>query len=192
MKLYKVVGIIISIITVSLVLLALCIKNIPDTSTKSTIVSNTASPNSNDKLLMDTPKPLSSKDIKNIMKEIDSRVKKVNDRLNYEIREDYYDGDILIFRYFDNDMEQESYAQYCLYYNEQGKIIYADITHYRGALYSIYYHNDELLHVEVGPFFEGGLFINGNMADVKAVIEKDPSYDFVLEDNSLCLEYAYK
>ena len=185
MKLYKVVGIIISIITVSLVLLALCIKNIPDTSTKSTIVSNTASPNSNDKLLMDTPKPLSSKDIKNIMKEIDSRVKKVNDRLNYEYYKDYYDGEILIFRNFHCDVDTESFAVYYLYYNEQGKLIYADIAHYRDALYSIYFHNDELLHVEVGS-------IHGDMAAVKAVIEKDPSFDFVLKDISLCLENAYK
>ena len=60
----------------------------------------------------------------------------------------------------------------------------------RDRSYSIYYHNDKLLHVEVGPFIKGGLFINGNMANVENVIKKDPSFAFVLEDNSLCLEYG--
>lgn len=78
-----------------------------------------------------------------IMQEIDSRVKEVNDRI-------------------------------------------------KGELYSIYFHNDELLHTKVGPFSKGGSSIDGDMANVKAVIEKDSSYAFVLEDYSLCLENAYK
>ena len=190
MKLYKVVGIIVFIITVSLALLVLYIKNTPDTSTKSTIVSNNASSDSNDKLALDSSKYFSDEDIKNIMHKTDSRVKKVKDRINHNFYKDYYDGDIPMFRYFNNGMEQESLTEYWLYYDERGKLIYADITHYRGASYSIYYHDDELLHVEVGPFFEGGLFINGNMVNVETVIKKDPSYAFVLEDNSLCLEYG--
>ena len=128
----------------------------------------------------------------NIMQEIDSRVKEVNDRLKDEFYEDHYDNDILMFRYFDNGAEQESLTQYYLYYNEQGKLIYADIVHYRDALYSIYFNNDELLHTEVGPVSEGELFINGDMENVKDIIEKDPGYAFVLEDYSLCLEKAYK
>lgn len=138
-------------------------------------------------------KSLSAKDIKSAMQKTDSRVKKVKDRLNGELYKDYYDGDILMFRYFENGTEQESFTAYWLYYDEQGKLIYADITHYRGAAYSIYFYNDELLHVEVGPFsYEDDLSINGDMADVKDVIKKDSHYAFVLEDNALCLEYAYK
>ncbi len=190
MKLYKVVGIIVFIIIVSLTLSVLYIKNAPDTSTKSTIVSNNASSDSNDKLALDSSKHLSDEDIKNIMHKTDSRVKKINDKINYNFYKDYYDGDIPMFRYFNNDMEQESLTEYWLYYDERGKLVYADITHYRGASYSIYYHNDKLLHVEVGPFIKGGLFINGNMANVENVIKKDPSFAFVLEDNSLCLEYG--
>lgn len=191
MKLYKVVGIIVLFITVSLILFVVYTKNNSNTS-ESVIASNTTPSDKKDKLVLDSSKHLNVKDIKNIMREIDSRVKKVNDRLNGEFYKDHYDKDILMFRYFERGVEQESFARYYLYYNEQGKLIYADITHHRGALYSIYFHNDELLHVEVGPFVEGGLFINGDVANVEAVIKKDPSYDFVMKDNSLCLEYAYK
>ena len=141
---------------------------------------------------MDSSMDLSAKDMKNIMQKIDSRVRKVNDSLNDEFYKDHYEKDVPIFRYFKRGVGQESLAEYYLYYNKQGKLIYADITHYRDALYSIYFHNDELLHVEVGPFSEGGLFINGGMENIKEVIKKDPSYAFVLEDSSLCLEYAYK
>lgn len=146
---------------------------------------------SNDKLSLDSSKHFSDKDIKNIMQKIDFRVEKIKDGINHNFYKDYYDGDVPMFRYFKNGIEQESLTEYCLYYDEQGKLIYADITHYRGASYSIYYYNDELLHVEVGPFYESGLSINGDMADVETVIKKDTSYAFVLEDNSLCLEYAY-
>lgn len=64
MKLYKVVGIIVFIIIVSLTLSVLHIKNAPDTSTKSTIVSNNASSDSNDKLALDSSKHLSEEDFK--------------------------------------------------------------------------------------------------------------------------------
>ncbi len=190
MKLYKVVGIIVSIVTVSLVLLVVYMQNNPNNRTKSTIVSNTKSSYHNDKLALDSSKQLSDKDIKNIMDKTDSRVKKVKDKINQNFYKDHYDGDIPMFRYFENGIGQESFTEYGLYYDEQGKLIYADITHYRGASYSIYYHNEELLHVEVGPFFEGGLSINGDMANVKTVIKRDPDYAFVLEDNSLCLEHG--
>ena len=193
MKLYKLVVVIVLLITVSLTLFGVYAKVTPNTGSKGVITSNATSSDSDDELSLDSSMHLSDKDIKNIMREIDSRVKEVKGRLNYEFYKDHYDRDIPVFRYFNRGVvEQDSYADYCLYYNEQGKLIYADITHYRGALYSIYFHDDELLHVEVGPFSEGGLFIKGDMANVKAVIKKDPSYAFVLEDNSLCLEYAYK
>lgn len=137
-------------------------------------------------------KERSDTDIKNIMQKVDSRVKTIKDKIKDNFCKDYYDGDVPIFRYFENDNnEQESVTEYGLYYDEQGKLIYADITHYRGALYSIYFYNDELLHTEVGPFSEGELSINGDMADVEAVVKKDHSYTFVQEDISFCLEHAY-
>ena len=101
--------------------------------------------------------------VKHIMGKIEARVKQVKDRLNGEFYRDHYDRDNLMFRHFD-----------------------------RGALYSIYFHNNELLHVEVGPFLEGGLSINGGMEKVEAVIKKDSSFNFVQEDISSCLESAYK
>ena len=130
--------------------------------------------------------------VKHIMGKIEARVKQVKDRLNGEFYRDHYDRDNLMFRHFDRGVEGESLAVYDLYYDEKGKLIYADITHYRGALYSIYFHNNELLHVEVGPFSEGGLSINGGMEKVEAVIKKDSSFNFVQEDISSCLESAYK
>lgn len=135
---------------------------------------------------------LTGSDVKSAMREIDLQVKKIENRINFNYNKDYYyDEDIPMFRQFENIIDQETFTHYDLYYNEQGKLIYAEITHYRGPLYSIYYHKDELMHVEVGPFYEGGLSVNGDMADVEATIKKDSDYAFILEDNSLCLEYAY-
>lgn len=57
------------------------------------------------------------------MHKTDSRVKKVKDKINYNFYKDYYDGDIPMFRYFNNDMEQESLTEYWLYYDERGKLV---------------------------------------------------------------------
>lgn len=135
-----------------------------------------------------------SSDIKSIMQKIDLQVKKIKNRINFNYNKDYYDEDIPVFRHFENGIEQELFTQYYLYYNEQGKLIYAEIAHYRGALYSIYYHKDELLYTKVGPFSddEDELFINGNMQDVEETIGKDSDYEFVRRDISFCLDHAYK
>ncbi len=156
------------------------------------LITNTTLSEGNNETEVDSSKSLIGNDIENTMQKIDSRVAKIKNSLNYEYYKDYYDKGILVFRYFKHDFDKELSAEYNLYYDEQGKLIYAEITHYRGVLYSIYFHNDELLHVEVGPFFEGGPYINGGMENVKAVIKKDSSYAFVLDDISLCLEHAYK
>ena len=197
MKLKKVVVVVVLLlITVPLITVVVYAKNSTNNRTKGAIISNTPFSDSNDKLVLDspttTPTHLSAKDIDNIMHKIDSRVTKVKDLINYKYYKDHYDRVILMFRYFEHDFDQESSADYYLYYDEKGKLIYAEITHYRDAAYSIYFHNDELLHVEVGPFSEGGPSINGDMANVKDIINKDSSYAFVLEDISLCLEHAYK
>lgn len=131
-------------------------------------------------------------DVENIIRETDFKVKRTKSKKDFDFNRDYYDEDIPVFRHFENVIDHEQFTQYYLYYNEQGKLIYAEIAHYRGALYSIYYHEDELLHVEVGSFSkDSDVSVNGDMADVEAVIKKDSHYAFILEDNSLCLEYAY-
>ena len=80
-----------------------------------------------------------------------------------------------------------------MYYGENGKLIFAEITHYRGALYSIYFHDDELLHKKIGSFNRTSeISINGDLAHVEAVIREDYRYAFVLDDLEICLEYAYE
>ncbi len=193
MKSYKVVGTLVLLTAVSLTVFLTHGRHSSDIDTKGAVASNTSFPDRHDTVLVNASQHFSTEDLNDIMGEIDSRVKKINDGLNHELYKDHYDGDILMYHYFDRGVsEQDSYADYCLYYDEQGKLIYADISHYRGALYSIYFYNDELLHVEVGPFYEGGISIKGDMKNVKDVIKKDPSYEFVLEDSSLCLEQAYQ
>lgn len=192
MRLYKIVGIAVLLIIMISALCFIYTRNSSDVNANDAIASKSTYPDDNDKLLPDSPKYLSAEDIKNIMRETDFEVKEINSRLDNEFYKDYYDRDILRFRYFSCGVEQESLSIYRLYYDQQGKLIYADIAHYRGALYSIYFYGDELLHVETGPFSEGGLFINGGMENVRDVIEKEPGYAFVLEDSSLCLEHAYK
>ena len=93
MKLYKVVVIIVSIITIiaSLSLLVVYIQNTTNNRAKSTIVSNTESSYSSNEFALDSSKHLSDKDIKNIMKKTDSRVEKVNDRIHNNYYKDYYD-----------------------------------------------------------------------------------------------------
>ena len=121
--------------------------------------------------------------VKNIMQDIDNRVVWVQARIEYKWYEDHYDDDTVIYRSLEQGAEDDSLTSYYLYYDERGKLIYAEIAHYRSALYSIYFHDDQLLHVEVGPFsYAGGLFIHGDISNVQVVITEDPSYAFVLED----------
>ncbi len=169
MKFYKAVVMIVLVIAVSL----------------SSPVIYTKDHSSNPVMKSSTVSGTTASDRNAILQKIDLQVKKIKNRINFNFNKDYYDEDIPVFRHFENGIEQELFTQYYLYYDEQGKLIYADIAHYRGALYSIYYHNDELLHVEAGS-------VNSDMADVEAVIKKDPDYAFIQKDNSLCLEHAYQ
>jgi len=150
--------------------------------------------NNNDSYI-DAENSLAESDIDDIMQNIDERVLKINENLvcpdGDTFSKDCYDGEILVYRRFACYFDHESSASYILYYDEYGYLIYADITHYRGALYSIYFHNDKLLHVEVGPFLTGESFINGGIENVESVIKKDDFYLFVLEDITICLEKAY-
>ena len=128
----------------------------------------------------------------NIIKDIDDRVSLINNRINYDWYNDYYDGDIVMYRQFYNGVEGDSLTVFFLYYDEEGKLIYADIGHYRAADYSIYFHNNVLLYVQVGPFYSEGKFINGDINDVQVIITEDPIYTFVLEDLAFCLSHAYQ
>jgi len=119
-------------------------------------------------------KTLNAKDVRIMKKEIDARVKTVKDSSNFEYNEDYYDGDILAYKYFEQgSVSEENCAGYHLYYDAQGKLIYAEIIHYRDAHYSIYFYNDELLCTE------------------PETLAKRVRKTFLSKDISLCLEYAY-
>lgn len=58
---------------------------------------------------------------------------------------DYYDDDILVYRrgevkYYD---KIEGCILYYLYYDKEGRLIYADIVQYRHPYYCIYFYNDK-------------------------------------------------
>lgn len=114
------------------------------------------------------------------------------------IYEDYYDGNSLVLRRFyinaDHEPKDESLTFFDLYYDENGKIMVGEIRHYRDAWYFIYFYDDELLYVRVGPFYTGGPYLQGNLAQAKAFIREHEDYrfGFVLEDLPICLENAYK
>ena len=127
-----------------------------------------------------------------IMKDADNRVSWIKERIDYKWYEDHFDENDVIYRCFEQGVEGESYTTYFLYYDEHGNLIYAEIVHYRSANYSIYFHNDKLLHVEVGPFHDGGSFVNGDISDAQIAIAKDPHYAFILEDLAFCLSHAYQ
>ena len=127
-----------------------------------------------------------------IIRAIDSRVFWIKEQLKYYDTDNYFDGNTMIFKSVFTDLDgDESSVSYDLYYDPDGKLVYAEIAHYRYAHYSIYFQNDSLFHVEVGPFTTGGVSVNGGLTDVKAVIEKDEQFSFVLEDIAACSESAY-
>ena len=145
-------------------------------------------PNGTDKSGADVSEPLAPE---NTMQDIDNRVSWIKERIDNKWYEDHYEDDTVIFRYFYQGVEGASLTTYYLYYDERGKLIYAEMAHYRGALYSIFFHNDKLFHVQVGPFYTGGAFIDGDISDVQVVITEDSHYAFVLEDLAFCLSHAY-
>jgi hypothetical protein len=152
----------------------------------------TVAPNSPNESSADVSNPLTSDAVKSIMQDIDNRVSWIKVHIDHQWYDDHYEGDTAIYRYFAQGVEDDSVTTYFLYYDKYGKLIYSEIAHYRAALYSIFFHSNELLYVEVGPFHAGGTFINGNISDVQTVIAEDPSYAFVLEDLAFCLSHAYQ
>ena len=152
--------------------------------------------------------------VDNIIQDIDDRVSWIKEGLgefihkdgelfgghyegfSYEISEnfrDYYYGDSLLHRIFSRDIDHENFVVYSMFYGKYDNLIYAEMVHYRGAMYSMYFSEDALVHTEVGPFSysEGAPFVNGDLAHVKAVIKEDGFFVFILEDLAACLENAY-
>lgn len=190
MKISKAVAILPMIFVISANVVG-CNKNI------STTVNNTVEN-------MDISSSFTLDSVENIMECIDARILWIKEHsdgftcIEEDIYKDCYDGNNLICRSFYQVLDSKSLSysadanEYTLYYDEYENLIYADITHYRGPLYSIYIQDNELLHVEVGPFsYEGGVFVNGNIADVENAIKEDASFNFILEDFTICLENAH-
>lgn len=135
-----------------------------------------------------------------IMDNIDARVSWIKENLgNLTFRdeydcEDYFDGNHLAYRKFYKIVDcptatsEEDDNEYILYYDKNGKWIYADIIRYRAAVYSMYIKDNDIFHVEVGPFETGGIAINGDLADVINFVKKNTDFGFVLEDYGICLE----
>lgn len=139
-----------------------------------------------------------SEDVKKTMDDIDKRVAWINNNLNsFTCREendytDYLEGNHLVYREFYNIVDcfvsSRGASRYTLYYDENGKWIYADIARYRGALYSMYIQDNGIFHVETGPFEQGGPVVNGDLTDVIHFVKEYPGFGFILEDYGLCLE----
>ena len=95
-----------------------------------------------------------------------------------ELHQDYYDGESLVFRvggieYYD---KLEGGIGYGLYYDEDGRMIYAEITQYRYFSYSIYFNNDALLRLTIGE----------RENDRETILD-----EFMTNAINLCLENAY-
>lgn len=140
-------------------------------------------------------------DIGKTIQDINDRVLWINENLenlvckDFDGYDDYYNENQLVLRkifYKFSDEPYSPYAWYELYYNEFEKVIYADIFHYRAAVYDMYFHNSLLLYTEVGPFKTGGTFVNGDINQIEEAISKEEFFIFVLQDIEICLEYAYK
>ena len=154
---------------------------------------NSSIPSNTESVEQNSSVPSDTETICNIRKNIDVRVSEINNSINREYYNDHYDGDTLVFRYVMHEFDEESFAQYYMYYDNMGEIAYVDITHYRAAMYSIYFSNDKLLYTEVGPSkYNDPLFIRGGIEAVETIMEKTDRYNFVLEDVRICLENAYK
>ncbi len=124
--------------------------------------------------------------------QIDKSVSNTKEKLNHDLYRDFYEENILIYKFAQYYVDDETKTFFYLYYDDLGKLIFADITHYRGASYTIYFENDELLYVNVGPFStDSKIYAKGGIKEVKETIVKDDYYSFILEDIDLCLTYAY-
>lgn len=127
---------------------------------------------------------------------IDSRVLWINQNLEEhaskisEAFEDYHIDGTLVKRCFYIEIENERDAAdvYELYYDDDGSLIYAEITHYRSLLYTAYFHKDKLIYV----YFHESSELNGDYKHIESLIKEDQLYSVFLDDERLILDYAYK
>lgn len=94
----------------------------------------------------------------------------------------YYDGNILICRYFylnpDHASIDETFTTYYSYYDEFGKLISGTVAHYRSLLIDVYFQNDEVIYVD-GP-------TQGGLDEVIAAIKESEKRSVILNDISYC------
>ena len=101
--------------------------------------------------------------------------------LTYKKHGDYeelYDGDRLVRRdgheFYD---EIEGIVAYSLYYDDEERLIFADIIQYRHPSYCIYFYNDIVVRLAEGEFFD---------QTIHEILN-----DFMLNAIRLCTENAY-
>lgn len=198
MKVFKFSVITTLILAISVFIMA-CIKSNPITA-DSNVVTNISSSDEGIRLNLDTPNFLAVDNVENIVEDIDARILWIKEHLDTftcvkgELYKDYYDGNNLVYRSFYQFLNSQSLSsstdsdEYILFYDESGNLIYSDIIHYRGPMYSIYFHENMLLYTEVGSFDAGGAFAKGSLTDIENVIKEDASFDFILEDFTICLK----
>lgn len=95
-----------------------------------------------------------------------------------EVYSDYYDGDSLVYRrgyeYYD---KIEVDVAYYLYYNIEGRLIFAYIIQYRHPSYCIYFYNDTAIRLIQGE----------RENEEETVVDEDMTHAV-----TLCLGNAYK
>ena len=133
---------------------------------------------------METPKPLTATDIEDIIQSIDDRVSWIFENyrdfvyIRAEERNDFYDNDLLAYRLGDEYLGKfDEIVSYDLFYDIDGRLIYAEIPQYRQTSYSIYFHNDTLIRYVAGYL---------------GVIEEENLDDYMINTVEICLENAYE
>lgn len=142
-----------------------------------------------------TPEPTQISPTLDAIQKIDERklwIRENRDKFSNEEGElyrDYRDENNLVCRNFylnaDKEPQDGTFTGFYLYYDEEGKIIYGEVGHYRSTVFNVYFQNDEILHIDFEP-------IKGELAYILATIEESKEYSFILDDISICLENAYK
>ena len=118
-------------------------------------------------------------DIEEIILDIDERVLWIDERnglpyggeggefdcIKDENFFDYYDGESLVYREGAEHYDLiEGAIIYNLYYDDGGRLIYADLALYRGPFYYIYFENDTFIRLAVGePTNESVQVLNNSM-----------------------------
>ena len=104
--------------------------------------------------------------------------------IDNDVYQDYYDGSTLVYReggveYYD---KLEGAVMFDLYYDNEERLVYAEITQYRYHTYSIYFFDEKILFLIVGSNHdeEGWRCLKENELD-----------EYMKNAVNLCLENAY-